>query len=1044
MKFDKEQTKAIEAVGRNILVSASAGAGKTGVLVARLKKRCITDRIPLSRILAVTFTQAAAEEMKKRLAKELNEEYRNCTDPALSGWLGRQLIELESAYITTIDSFCLTIIRKYSNMIGIDPAVPMNILDEGSRMILRKQAFYDTVKTYGKDHHSEMLNLLLYFTDRSEDFNVLYEITGKINDAAQAEADPERWYEKAASSYSPIRSFSEFPPEIREPFIASRLLQCEVMLSLIDRMEVSGEGDKKVKPDLLRAKRNGIINCINALKDGNYSLYCISLDEMALTPTSPSGANQAYKKARDKLNEIVTKQAVPARYDEKMLVKDANDLDPLCRSLVDFSRLCMKRFAELKQENKAMDFSDMERFAREILISNDYAAAKLLQDSLDEIMVDEFQDTSELQNSIIDLISNGHNVFRVGDVKQSIYRFRQAKPELMRSLMNDRDTLHITLKHNYRSRDSIVRYSNDLFSRLMNVPGAKDIYDENDTVTINSERQKEDRPVPIVFAGITAADTDDDTASCKELKALYIASEILRQREKNGIPFRDFAVLVRSHADKIVLRRIFDQRGIPYDIDTREGFYNSDLCRMILCMTKLALNPADLISLAGVLTSPFYGISDEELAQMKIAGGSLYAGTEAVHPEVYREFREMRETARAEGITAFLREISRRHGFYEKLTAAQKANFDFLYEKTAALGHVTLRQFADILEAGEDERSSEASSAGYNDDVVTVTTIHQSKGLQYPFVFLWSTSQNRFNEAGSPAVISGSLIGMHHINMPHRTFRPTIQRVAAEFIQNTEDLEEFIRLIYVAVTRAVNRLIIVDAVKEETLTRDITMSVLAERKGMTGLILSALPDYPLFSRQIITDTEDLSYTPAAKVYPKELPRLSRQPELLQPVELPSSSETTSLPEPDYSPVSYGRRYGTLMHETIESLPDTVWTEDDLKDTPLNDSDRKKLILFAESSLYQKCLSMEIHKEYPFYVIKKTKRIHGVMDFAAVGRNEVIIIDFKTDSASPQIIKTRYQKQLLLYKEAMEFMYPDKTVSIFAWSFHNGCGIEIES
>ena len=180
MRFDQEQTAAIEAVGRNILVSASAGAGKTGVLVARLKKRCIQDRIPLSRILAVTFTQAAAAEMKKRLAKELNEEYMNCTDPEMKEWLSSQLVELESAYITTIDSFCLTIIKKYCNMIGMDPAVPMNILDEGSRAILQKRAFEDTVKEYSRTHHEDMLKMLLYFSERSEDYSVLSKIARRM------------------------------------------------------------------------------------------------------------------------------------------------------------------------------------------------------------------------------------------------------------------------------------------------------------------------------------------------------------------------------------------------------------------------------------------------------------------------------------------------------------------------------------------------------------------------------------------------------------------------------------------------------------------------------------------------------------------------------------------------------------------------------------------------------------------------------------------------------------------------------------------------
>ena len=1042
MPFDHEQTMAVNALGKNILVSASAGAGKTGVLVGRLKKRCIKDRVPLSRILAVTFTKAAAAEMKKRLARELNEEYLSAKDPELSAWLSSQLIELESAYITTIDSFCLTIIKKYCNMIGMDPAVGMNILDEGSCTILRRRAFRETVKEWKRDHPDEILRLLMYFSDRSEDTDVLCRITERINNAAQAGTDPEAWYEKAAASYAPVRSFNDFPPEIREPCFRSALIRCERMLFCLQEMELYAAGDKKIDPEKIKAKKNGVLNCISALQEGNYSRYCTSLDNLALLGTSANGKNEPYKDARDKLNELITKKAVPLRYDEAILVRDSNDLDPLCRSLITFSRCCQEKFQALKLADTAMDFSDMGRYVCRILRENDGAAAKLIRDSLDEIMVDEFQDTSELQNSIIDLISNGHNVFRVGDVKQSIYRFRQAKPDLMRSLMKDENTIQITLKHNYRSKDSIVKYSNDLFSRLMNIPGAKDEYGVKDTVTINSPGQKEDAPVPILFAGISSPDTDDDSLSAKSRKAAYIAEEILRQRKATGLPFRSFAVLVRSHADKIILRREFDLHGIPYDIDAREGFYRSDLCRMILCMTKLALDPADTLSLAGVLTSPFYRMSDEEMALLKIEYGSLQKGITEKYPQIYEEFRELRETARSEGVTAFLREISRRHHFFEKLPSSQKANFDFLYEKAAALEPVSLRSFLDILEAGEEERSGEASSRSKDDDVVTVTTIHQSKGLQYKFVFLWSTSRNNFNEAREPVVISGSLIGMHHYNMPYRTYRPTIQRLAAESLADLEDLEEFIRLLYVAITRAEDRLIIVDAVDRDFPVRDMSLSVLSERKGMTGLLLSALDEYPLFRKVFITDTEDLSHQILEKRYVSALPSLQVRPEIFRPIELPSSTEVTSLPEPDEHPVSYGKRYGTMMHEAIESLPDTLWTEEDLQDTFLNDSDRQKLLQFSASDLYRKCLSMEIHKEYPFYVLERTRRIHGVMDFTAVGPDEVIIIDFKTDRASVQTIAERYRNQLLLYKEAMEREYPDKTIQVYAWSFHNGCSIPI--
>ena len=1035
MRFDPEQTKAIEATGTNILVSASAGAGKTGVLVGRLSKRILRDHIPVSRILAMTFTQAAAAEMKKRLAQQLNTAYLEATDSEQKQWVGSQLIELESASITTIDSYCLTIIQKYCNVIGLNPAIYANILDEGKKKILQKTAYLEALAFFAENYPELTLRLLEYFSPRSEDYDSLYEIVCKINDNAQSDVNPDEWYEKAKNSYAHIRSLQDLNNEVKKSFFGYFLLKISQMQNHLLLMKSSLNEGEKVTPEKLLPYEHMLTNCINFLQEENYGMFVTSLQNLVYNATLANTKNAVYSEHRKAMEDIL-KKLLEICFDEKMLIQDHNDLTDLCALLVDLSEMSYRLFQEKKVENVSMDFSDMERYALDILNRNNGVIADIIRDSLDEIMVDEFQDTSFLQNEIIEKISNGKNVFRVGDVKQSIYRFRQAKPQLMRSLMDDPNTLQITLRHNYRSRQSIVGFTNLLFGKIMNIEGMKDTYLEKDSVSIGADYQKEE-PVPVTFAMLMEKGEDEESFSGKQAKALWIAQKILSMKEENpSLSYRSFAILVKAHADKSIIRNAFDEYGIPYDIDAREGFYQSTLCQTILSMVRFMTDDTDMVSLASILTSTFYQLTDEELATLKIGNSSILEGVKRYHPEVLLEMDELRDIARNEGIMAMLKEIAYRHDFYNLLSSKQQANFDFLYEKIANASIDNLFSFLDILEAGEDEKSSEASAKGKDDDLVTVTTIHQSKGLQYKIVFLWATSRNDFADGRNQVLIDDTLmLGFHHLSFPNRTRRTTIQRIAVEHHANIEDLEEFTRLLYVAITRAEERLFIVDSIKKEFPIQEVSLALAANRKGMSGLILSALMKNALFERieaqpimaekQEIMGSETVSHLP---VFDVDIP-------LFPTIETPSMHEMKYLPDLDTSRRG-GKRHGSLVHETIEKLPNKLWAMDDLEGTDLFVNDRQKILRFSNSDLYKECLNMEIHKEFPFFIAKENMRMSGVMDFVAIGDKKIIMIDFKTDNASVNEIVNRYIQQMEAYKKALQILYPAKQIEIYLWAFHH--------
>lgn len=1052
MNFDSEQTRAIQTVGTNILVSASAGAGKTGVLVARLVKRCVEDRVPLNRILAMTFTAAAAGEMKNRLAAQLHEKAASCGDTELLEYLNEQLLALETAQITTIDSWCLSIIEKYCNVIGLDPATAENILSEGMKRSYSGQGFRSALKQFDASDHEGLLKLLEYFSVRSEDYDTLYDLTESISAHAEASADPDEWYEKAKESYAPVRHFSDFDPYVRQCFFLSLRSDLLRLKEALDEMISFAYESEKLSEEPLKVMQGALQNCLNELDSGSYNGFRLRFFHLASLSTPSDGKAEKYTKARNQMKDCFTRLAKKT-YDEEQFVKDHNDLNVLCRNLVTLAQMSRNCFRRLKLENTCMDYSDMERYALDILCRNNGEVAALLRDAYDEIMIDEFQDTSLLQHTIIEKIARGNNVFRVGDVKQSIYRFRQAKPSLMRGLMNDPGSLCITLRHNYRSRQSIVGFTNMLFEKLMNVDGCLDTYGEEDHVSIGSARQQESA-VPVILALLPKPDRnqedsgedngDDEPADAKQEKAGWIADEMVRILNSTpSVSFRDFAVLVKSHADKLYLRKAFEYAGIPYDIDAREGFYRSDLCQTAAAMCRLMLDETDQISLMAVLTSPWYDMDDETIASLKIRYGSLRRGILSEYPDFYTEMRELREIAAKSGLPEMLSQIALRHDFFNRIPDSQKANFDYLFELCTSQKYLSLREFTEYLDVSEDEKSSEAMSKGKDDDLVTVTTIHHSKGLQYKYVFLWGTGKNQNRDIMSSVLADDDLyIGLSHLDQPYRVQRPTLRRYAIEHKINLEDLEEFTRVLYVALTRAEEHLYIVDTDMPDE-AGDVTLAWLNARKGMTGLIKRALKPSPLF--QIIhAGTEKLK---TDRKLPDSvtsvLPHYSGPDEKLPALFTPSSSEVNFLPPLDPDGHRSGTAYGTHMHEVLEALPAHMWTDEDLDGFDLSAGDRKKILDFGQSELYAKALTMQIYHEYPFYVETSEMRMHGIIDFAAFGKDEVLLIDYKTDRASPEEIRRRYTVQLNSYRNAVQLMEPGKKVSVYAWSFHSSLPVLIK-
>ncbi|MBQ1289359.1 MAG: UvrD-helicase domain-containing protein, partial [Erysipelotrichaceae bacterium] len=544
---------AVNSSGKNILVSASAGAGKTRVLVERLMKRCVKDRIPLSDILAVTFTEAAAAEMKNRVARGLQELAEKTQEEAEKDYIRKQLILLADADITTIDGFCLDIIRKYYSVIGMDPARVNNVLDEAAGAELHRLAFEKALDEYDRKHHDSLITLLESVSPRPEDFDILQDMVRKTEALCSQYGDAEEWLRKAEENALPVKRLKDLPSSVQDAFFDALTLYYETICHFMNRMEetISFSDKAKKKADDLTLSKNLLLSCEAPLKERNYSFFREMFLSFGCEQKTPAGTDyDPYAKARDAMYKACG-SLTKILYEEEVLVHDINSLSPLIHCLLDLTRRTMHYFSESKRMNACMDFTDMEHFAWSILSANGGAVAALFRDRLKEVMVDEFQDTSLLQNEIIEAVSPPGTIFRVGDVKQSIYRFRGAKPSLMRSLLADSSILNIVLNHNYRSKDNIIAFSNELFQKLMNIRGCEDRYSEDDIVTPGTDSQKLETPDPIQLILLEKKNAEEDAASGedgeeeswseKECKAGWIASEMIRLHSA-GYAWREFCV----------------------------------------------------------------------------------------------------------------------------------------------------------------------------------------------------------------------------------------------------------------------------------------------------------------------------------------------------------------------------------------------------------------------------------------------------------------------------------------------------------------------
>ena len=1036
MKWSKQQQACIEHKDHPIIVSASAGAGKTAVLTERIVKRCLKDKIDLNRILALTFTAAAASEMKDRVYQRLlKAKLDNQSD---SHRIDHQLTLLQEAQISTIHSFCLNIIKKYGYLIGFDQQRANRLFSDVALKQLKNEAFNLTLVSLTTD---QLNHLTTYFSNKPCTYDSFQQTLTSLLDQANNQCNPIQSIKDIASSYPTIQSLAQLDSATLNKYASIFDHYLPLLKSNLKQIH-NGVSENyftknKTKMDALTEYLNSIETAVN---DKDYeqveNLYRYTYPGNLSIPKDPANLIEKQRlKAFNQLMDNLINSTAPSA-----LINDMNQLHILANDLSNALLAYYTYFNQVKEKANGIDFNDMEYFAFKILDENP-SVATYYQNYYQEICVDEFQDTSIRQNAIIEHICNGKNIFRVGDVKQSIYRFRQASPELMKSLMEDNANELIVLEENYRSSASIIDFTNHLFTQLLNIGLPNNQYLNQDIVSPGTQNQK-DSYQPIEFYGM---DSDAFKAlnltNSNQNKAECIAGLI--QQYRNNSPFthyKDYCILVRSHGAMHYLKETFDQLNIPYKMDLKSGFSGNAFIQTLRAMFALMLDFNDQLALYTVLASPYYLYSVQDLYDHKVNSNA----------KVIQDYDELKafihqcKTFQNKGISALLSQCLCFKSIYQRLTREDRFNVDYLMQSLVTNNITTIPQVLQLLDKSLDQDSSEILSVGKDDDVVTVMTIHQSKGLQFPCVILWSDSSNSNPENKSLINWDNQFnVGLKALYLPTRLTHSSLVYTYNDITNQAQDLAERLRLLYVAITRAKEKLLIVDMLKDVPDVHPYQLSDIYLRKGFTYDILSTCITNNLFQlKRLFQPLTPLTNTvQSIKGYP--IIHYHAKPLNLT---IKTASEHDILSE-DLLKDSHGAlEYGTFLHDALQFLDFSQINDEQLQayNARLTKPMRVQLCKAKDTLLSfgkEKAITSWL-KEYPFIYRNESIFTTGSIDLIGLSKSSIYIIDYKTTSDTIDNLKAMYTKQLNYYQSIITKAYPDYKIECYIYSFKHDCMIQI--
>lgn len=872
--WTEEQKKVIELRDRNILVSAAAGSGKTAVLVERIIARLTRETPPLNvdQLLIMTFTEAAASEMKERIGAAIEAALEE--DPE-NEHLKKQSVLIHTAKIMTIHSFCSSVIRDHFHTIDLDPG--FRVGEEGELTLLKQEVMKELLE----DHYAEASEIFLKFVETfstGRDDSDLEKHILKVYEFAESNPIPEQWLDESIRIY---KTGFEGETELSERLL-SYVRKC--LHDIENDMKWASQiCDTSNGPYMYRTTIQADMEFLqNLQKASTYEEYYSGFQSFQGWKRMAANKDPLVEKEladyvkdlrgnwKDKIDEL-KKQFFFQKPEE--MEKDLKSCYPVMSVLVELTKEFCVRFAKKKAERNMIDFNDMEHFAIQILTRNENGTlvpsdvAKEYQDKFEEVMVDEYQDSNLVQETIMNSVSRvsrgEYNIFMVGDVKQSIYRFRLSRPELFVEkfdtyTLESSNCQRVDLHKNFRSRAEVLDFTNEIFFQIMRKEVGNVLYDEKAALHVGASYGAAEGNETEILLIDTEVDEEllrsAGQPNGRELEAKAIAERIHKlmktqrvwdktQGCMRAIKYSDIVILTRSlkgWADVFV--KILKQEGIPAYTDSKEGYFGTLEIGWMMDYLKVLDNFRQDIPLASVMKSPFGKFTNEELAQIR-ANDPEHRFYEAVLciakkkeeecselekkvQRMYRTISSFRKRISYTSIHELLWEIMEETGYFQEILAMpggeqRAANLELLIVKAKGFESTSYKGLFHFVRYVEQIREydidyGEAEIQGEATNAVRILSIHKSKGLEFPVVIAAGMGKGfNMQDVSGDIVIHPDLgIGVRAVDTEKRTGITTILRNLIQMETQIENLGEELRVLYVALTRAKEKLILTGTLKK--------------------------------------------------------------------------------------------------------------------------------------------------------------------------------------------------------------------------------------
>ena len=906
MEWTKEQQQAISKAKSNILVAAAAGSGKTAVLVERIINKILNEKIDIDKLLVVTFTNAAASEMRERILNAIYKKIDESENEEEIQNLQKQVVLLNKASICTIDSFCLDVVRN--NFFEIDISPNFRIADTAEIELLKQEVLDELFEEKYEEKNEDFQKLIKTYTSYRDD-TPLKDLILKIYSYISSSPYPKKWLDDAIERFNIKDENLDFTKTVWGELLIQEIkeeLQDDIAILEAQAKRLSVESDlvlfqKTIENDVIELKRlfENLDNWNKAYSIAN-SVDFITWPRNKVDSLEKENAknvrDQVKKKFKTKVDKIFVSSSEEAIQD---IIEMYNTLLKLKNIIFEFDEF----FTKKKKDKNIVDFSDVEHYALQILVREKEDGthertdvAKKYMNQFEEIAIDEYQDSNLVQEYILTAVSRGNNIFMVGDVKQSIYKFRQARPELFLekyksySLENANERgLKIQLFKNFRSRENILDFTNEIFKNIMSESLGEIEYNEEEFLNLGASWEPKEIKNEIDIIDLKEQEKDYDEENSKEeeiqenledieIEAKFVAKKIkelidskyqvydLKAQKYRDIKYRDIAILLRSTKAKApIFEKELIEKDIPVYSDMSSEYIDTMEIQTILSLLKIIDNPMQDIPLVTVMRSSIGKFTDNELVEIRLADqhsdfyttllkSKLSVSTE-LKGKIERFLSKLDKWRKEQeylSLDELIWKIYEDTGFLNYMGVLpngmlRQENLKMLferakqYESASFKGLFNFIRFIERLHSSSGDLSS-AKMIGENEDVVRIMSIHKSKGLEFPIVFLASTSsQINLMDLNKDILLDQELgLGVKYIDYDMQVKYDTLTKLALRNKELNSVYSEEMRILYVALTRAKEKLYITGIKKDfskEKENMENMLSIYNKQEGKINPIL---------------------------------------------------------------------------------------------------------------------------------------------------------------------------------------------------------------